>query len=59
MLIGCDLFCCVCIFIYVRLSGISPFRYVSDVMQGVDALIGQFNCLLSFQPRSQGVLSFN
>ena len=48
-----------CLYFYVCSPFIDfPFS-LSQWRDARDALIGQFNCLLSFQPRSQGVLSFN
>ena len=51
-----DLLCCIC---YIC-SFFSDFRFLSSQWRDArDALISQFNCLLSFQHRFQDVLSFN
>ena len=46
------------VFLSARFTGISPFLSC-QWRSARHALIGQFTCLLSFQPRSWGVLSFN
>ena len=56
MLIECDILCCIC----YLCSFFRDFPFSLSQKRGArDELICQFNCLLSFQPRFQGVLSFN
>ena len=49
------IYCVVCVCSFFRDFPFSSSQWHDER----DALIGQFNCLLSFQPRSQSVLSFN